>query len=88
MIEKHIQETIKFRTDLKELPFEMWAELVLGFDGSGNNFTVIYFMLYIWHVSKMKFYFEMINQRSGFLKGSSQLNHIDTYNFKQFTTKV
>ena len=44
MIEKHIQETIIHRLpDLTEIPEEMWAELKTGFDGSGNNFTVIDF---------------------------------------------
>ena len=44
MIEKHIQETIIHRLpDLTEIPEEMCAELSTGFDGSGNNFTVIDF---------------------------------------------
>ena len=44
MIEKHIQETIIHRLpDLTEIPEEMWAELSAGFDGSGNNFTLIEF---------------------------------------------
>ena len=38
IIEKHIVETILFRTGLKEIPKEMYAQLSTGFDGSGKAF--------------------------------------------------
>ena len=35
ILEQHCQETIKFRTDIKEVPKKMVLEAGTGYDGSG-----------------------------------------------------